>query len=86
MIDLNDPDAFTKRYKTRQGADVHLVQVLPKGKTLVGGRTVIAMYRARPNENEWCLNSWYADGRFYPGLDKKGKPRISEIDIVLVEE
>jgi hypothetical protein len=84
MINWGDPDAFIKPYKTRQGADVRILSVLrgPGDEQLVGGRTIVAMYRARPNEDEWCLNSWYADGRFYPGMDKNGKPRLSEIDIV----
>jgi hypothetical protein len=84
MISWSDPDAFIKTYKTRQGADVRILNIL-MDEILVGGRTVIAMYRARPDENEWCLNSWYSTGGFFPD-DKNGKPRLDELDLVLVKE
>lgn len=61
--------------KTRDGREARIIAFdLP----LIGGRSITAIYQA--NSNEWALNSWYANGRFYP--DVNGKPRLDEIDLI----
>lgn len=42
---------------------------------LTGNRSIIAIYQV--NDKEWALNSWYADGKFYPG------DRIDPLDLML---